>query len=142
VKLIKEHINFERGKDPLDAMGIGSKALIMQKYSNEYGDEVAKAYLLLKPYLEESGFRFHHDDLDAPIYLLFIDDHSNEVEIRQKNTIGGGIHGCRIDLRLAKEPSMFFKPGYTRFDDGNIVNLFNKWHELFPVNESINFDKK
>jgi hypothetical protein len=45
MKLIKEHINFERGQDPLDAMNLGNVTKrniqkLLQELQDEYGGDI------------------------------------------------------------------------------------------------------
>ena len=138
MKLIQESLNFERGQDPKTSLKIG-----FGKYSNEFGDGVSKALIKLKPYLDKYGFKMDEEDLEAPIKLIFSNDNGDDIRIAQRNTLGDGIHGVRVEFSL-RNGLLFFDPT-TKFENEQVERMdpeeiFQK-HFGNPIKEGLNFER-
>lgn len=138
MKLVQESLNFERGQDPKASLKIG-----FGKYSNEFGDGVSKALIKLKPYLDKYGFKMDEEDLEPPIRLIFSNDNEDEIRIAQRNTLGDGIHGVRVEFSLWNG-LIFFDPT-TKFENEQVEKMnpeeiFQK-HFGNPIKEGLNFER-
>lgn len=138
MKLIQESLNFERGQDPKTSLKIG-----FGKYSNEFGDGVSKALIKLKPYLDKYGFKMDEEDLEPPIKLIFSNDNGDDIRIAQRNTLGNGIHGVRVEFSL-RNGLLFFDPT-TKFENEQVEKMnpeeiFQK-HFGNPIKEGLNFER-
>jgi len=138
MKLVQESLNFERGQDPKASLKIG-----FGRYSNEHGDGVSKALIKLKPYLNKYGFQMVEENLEPPIKLVFSNDNEDKIRIAQRNTLGDGIHGVRVEFSL-RNGLTFFDPT-TKFENEQVERMdpeeiFQK-HFGNPIKEGLNFER-
>ena len=129
--IVRESINFERGKPPKEAIGLGSKAVMIQKY----GKDVGEAYYLLKPFIEKYGFTMYEEYLEPPVSISFSDKNDISIIIYQRQTIGHGIKEVTVDFSLPT--TNFFMDEVTRFEDDTIEMFLdeNKWKDIFSLVE-------